>query len=561
MSFASPSRLAELAPEGNALAPRSGARVVIVGAGHAGATAAALLRQAGFEGEVVLLGDEPTAPYERPPLSKSLLGGDLHRPLFPPQFYGEQRLELRLEARGLAIDRERRVVELSGGERLAYDALILATGASVRGLDIPGSELEGVFALRTLADARRIEEGLQGRRRLAIVGGGWIGLEVAAAVRVAGLEVTVLEREPRLLARVSSPEFAEVLAAAHRARGVEIVGDARVAALLGDGGGGVGAVALEDGRSIEADLVLVAVGAAPNLELARDAGLVCDGGVVVDASARSSDPAIYAIGDMTARPVASHGGLFRFESIPSATEQARQAVAAVMGRETPAAEVPWFWSDQFDLKVRIAGVRRDATELVTRTAATGGGMAIFHLRDDRLLGVETVDAASEFTVGRRLIRDGAPVDPARLGDSSLPLEQSLLARRSTAAAAGGEALALAATPPAGAPDPDRSWSASCIQPDGAVIEISVAEGATLMEAAVRANVAGIVAECGGTCSCATCHVYVDEPWFGRLQPPDELEADLLAYLDDHQDDSRLSCQIAMRPELDGIVVRVAPGPV
>jgi 3-phenylpropionate/trans-cinnamate dioxygenase ferredoxin reductase component len=552
-------------------------RVVIVGAGHAGATAAAILRRRGFDGEVLLLGAEQVAPYHRPPLSKALVGGHLDQALMPDGFFDEHDIDLRLGTVAEGIEPSRATVVLSDGSRVAYDSLILATGASARGLEVPGFDLPGVYRLRTLDDARRLRRSLRRGARMAIVGGGWIGLEVASSAHSAGVEVTVLEREERLLSRVASAQLAAYLTDVHLSRGVDVVTGARVTAFDASVDGSLNCVVLASGARIPANVALVGVGAVANMALAHGGGLLCDhGGVVVDSSARTSDPMIYAIGDVTSRPIEFHGGLFRLESIPSATEQARQAVASILDEPAPEPSVPWFWSDQFDLKVRIAGVRRNTDRVSRRRTPDGRGIAFLHLRGERMLGVETINSGVEFKAGRNAIRSGAVLDVARLDDENLPIDGLVTV---DVAKADEVAAVFCATPPAvplpevaststevapavtDAPSGRRSRSGECavtfVQPDGAMAHVNVAPGVSLMEAAVRANVEGIIAECGGSCSCGTCHVYVDERWRDLLDPPDELEVEMLDFVGGAHGGSRLSCQIAADESLDGIVVRVA----
>lgn len=398
-------------------------RVLIVGAGHAGGSVAALLRQYGFEGEITLAGDEPLAPYQRPPLSKAWLKGEADGDsllLKPQEFYAEQGVTLRLGLKATRINRSARTVTFEGGEAIAYDILILATGARARRLEAPGADLRGVLELRDAADADRLKAALQPGRRLAVVGGGYVGLEAAASARALGCEVTVIEREPRLLARVASKPLSDLFASYHAARGVKIITGATVEGFEGEGH--VSRVRLAGGACVDCDIALVGIGGVANVELARDAGLTCPDGVIVDLEARTEDPAIFAIGDMTHRPMPLYGRNFRLESVPNALEQAKQAASAIVGRPAPAGEVPWFWSDQYDLKLQIAGVPFDADRLVLRGEAGRAPLAVFHLKGDRVMAVEAVNAAAEFMGGRMLIAKGGAVDPTRLADPSVPMK-------------------------------------------------------------------------------------------------------------------------------------------
>jgi 3-phenylpropionate/trans-cinnamate dioxygenase ferredoxin reductase subunit len=399
-------------------------RILIIGAGHAGGSAAAYLRQYGFEGEIVLAGDEPLAPYQRPPLSKAWLKGEADSDsllLRPESFYAQQGIVLRRGLRAERLNRSERTVSFTSGEVLGFDRLILATGARPRALNLPGANLSGVMALRSAADADVLKAALRPGVTLAVVGGGYIGLEVAASARALGCGAVVLEREVRLLARVASAPMAAFFEACHRAHGVTILTGADVAGFVGKAGA-VSGVQLTDGSIIACDVALVGVGAIPNVELARDAGLDCADGVVVDLTAATSDPAIFAIGDVTHRPMPHYGRAFRLESVPNALEQAKQAACAITGRPAPAAEVPWFWSDQYDLKLQIAGVPFDADQIVARGDPTAPPFAIFHLKNSRILAVEAVNAPAEFMGGRLLIGRGGQVDADRLADVSISMK-------------------------------------------------------------------------------------------------------------------------------------------
>ncbi|MFJ6025108.1 NAD(P)/FAD-dependent oxidoreductase [Brevundimonas sp. NPDC092305] len=395
-------------------------KVLIIGAGHAGGSAAAFLRQYGHEGPIVLAGEEPAAPYQRPPLSKAWLKGEAGLEdllLRPESFYGEQNIELRTGVTATAIDREAKTVTFADGTVESYDALILATGSTARRLTIPGADRPDLLELRTLAHAEALKAALGPGRRLAIVGGGYVGLEAAASARALGADAVVIERTDRVLARVASKTLSDFFTAYHRKHGVEILTSAEVTGFEDDG------VRLAGGRLVEADAVLVGVGALACDALARAAGLSCDNGVVVDESARTSDPAIYAIGDMTHRPIPVHDGrMHRLESVPNALEQARQAAAAIVGRAAPTPEVPWFWSDQYDLKLQIAGLPDGADRQVVRGDVEAASFAVFHLAGDRIVCVEAVNAPAEFMGGRLLIGKKAAVDPERLVDPAVPMK-------------------------------------------------------------------------------------------------------------------------------------------
>lgn len=401
-------------------------QIVIVGAGHAGGSAAAMLRQAGWTGGITLIGDEPIPPYERPPLSKAWLAGKASAEslaLRPAAYYPDSQIELRLATTVSAIDRAGKAVVLSTGTRVPYDSLILATGARARRLPIPGADLQGVLELRTAADADLLKEALAPGSRLAVIGGGYIGLEAAATARALGAEAVIVEREARVLARVACPLLSQFFHDFHVRQGVTIETGAQVEG-LNSTRGMVSGLRLTDGRVIEADAVLVGVGAIANDELAREAGLACANGIVVDLHTRTEDPAIYAIGDCTVRPLPLYGRTGRLESVPNALEQAKQAAHAICGKPAPAPEVPWFWSDQYDLRLQIAGIPFDAAEIVVRGDVAAAKFALFHLTEDGTVqAVEAVNASTEFMGGRRIIARRKKLARAQIEDLSITMQQ------------------------------------------------------------------------------------------------------------------------------------------
>ena len=401
--------------------------VVIVGAGHAGGTAAALLRQYGYEGSIALIGEEPLIPYQRPPLSKAWLKGEADGEslaLRPLEFYAEHGIDLRLDTEATGIDRAAKTVRLSDGSTLAYEHLILATGARARTLDVPGADLDGVHVLRTAADAEAIKARLGEGRTVAVVGGGYVGLEVAASARALGSAVVVLEREPRLLARVACDVLSTFFQTYHETNGVRFELAADVVGFAGEGG--ITGVTLADGRIIPCDSAVVGVGAIPNDTLAVEAGLAVEGGVLVDLEARTSDPSIFAIGDVTRRPMPIYDRLFRMESVPNALEQAKQAAAAITGRPAPAGETPWQWSDQYDLKLQIAGYPFDADRIVVRGDPATAAFAVFHLSGDKVQAVEAINAPPEFMMGKKLIGERRAVDVAKLADKAVSMKEVAL---------------------------------------------------------------------------------------------------------------------------------------
>lgn len=399
--------------------------VVIVGAGHAGGSVAAFLRQYGHEGRIVLIGDEPLLPYQRPPLSKAWLKGEADADslsLKPADWYAENKVMLRLGGVAERINRSEKTVTLASGEVIPYDFLVLATGARARELPIPGADFAGVLALRTAADAEQLKNALGPDKRLAVVGGGYVGLEAAASARALGSHAMVIERESRVLARVACETLSHFFQDYHGKHGVAFELNAGVAAFEGKDGHVTG-VRFNDGRAVACDVALVGVGAVPNDELAKDAGLSTVNGVVVDLEARTEDPSIFAIGDVTHRPLPLYDRQFRLESVPNALEQAKQAASAILGRPGPAPETPWFWSDQYDLKLQIAGLPFDADRQVVRGDVAAAKFAVFHLKGDVIQAVEAVNAPPEFMAGKQLIAKRTPVDANKLADPSVSMKE------------------------------------------------------------------------------------------------------------------------------------------
>ena len=403
--------------------------IVIVGAGHAGAQAAIALRQRGFEGTIAVVGDEPEIPYERPPLSKDYLSGDkpFDRILIrPANFWTERAVTMLTGRRVVAVDPAAHRVIAADGAVIGYRQLIWAAGGYPRRLTCSGHSLAGVHGVRSRADVDRMIIELARTERVVVIGGGYIGLEAAASAISLGASATIIERESRILARVACEQLASFFDGYHRAKGVEIITGAHVERLEGKHGR-ISAVVLADGRSIPCDAALVGIGGIPSDELGRAAGLDCENGIVVDENARTSDPDIYAIGDVAWRPMPLYGGrMFRLESVPNAIEQARRVAHDILGLPQPAHEVPWFWSDQFDLKLQIAGVPFDADELVVRGAPDHGRFAIFHLRDGHVLAVEAVNSAKDFLFGRSVVGTDKRVDPVRLADPEVPAKETVI---------------------------------------------------------------------------------------------------------------------------------------
>ncbi|MFP4003898.1 MAG: NAD(P)/FAD-dependent oxidoreductase [Alphaproteobacteria bacterium] len=396
---------------------------LIIGGGQAAAQAVASLRQGGYAGPLVLIGEEAFLPYQRPPLSKKFLAGELERErllIRPEAFYEgvDWRPGLRVEA----IDRKAKRATLSGGGSVPYEKLLLATGSRVRTLPIPGTELENVHYLRTIADVEAIRADLAGAKRLVVVGGGYIGLEAAAVCRKLGLEVTVLEMEARVMSRVTAPVMSEFFEAVHAGEGVDIRTGVRVAAI--EGGARAERVLSADNEAFPADLVVIGAGIVPNQELAAEAGLACDDGILVDDGAHTGDADIFAAGDCTRFPcAAAEGRLVRLESVQNAIDQAKTAAASMCGRRSPYVEVPWFWSDQYDLKLQIGGLSQGHDACVLRGAPESRRFAAFYLKGGRVIAVDAVNSPPEYLVGRKLVAARAEVPPERLADTSVPMKE------------------------------------------------------------------------------------------------------------------------------------------
>jgi len=395
--------------------------MIVVGAGQGGLQVAESLRAEGWDGPLTLIGEEPQAPYHRPPLSKAMLTGAMDEAQIAirgPEFFEKHGIDLFTGERVTGIDRAARRVTLSDGRTLPYRGLALATGAHGRPLPVPGADLESVLGLRTLGDARRLRAALEGAERVVVIGGGFIGLEVAAVARKLGREVTVLEAADRLLARSATPFLAEVFAGLHRAHGVTVHLGAKVVELEGRDGR-VAAVRTADGGRHPADVVVVGIGIIPNAELAAASGLACDGGVVVDDCGRTDDPAIVAVGDCTVRRGAQ--GVLRLESVQNAVEMGKSAAAALLGRERPFTAAPWFWSDQYDVKLQIAGLSAGYDQVVLRGEPAERRSSAFYFRDGALLAIDSLNRPQDHMLGRKLLDRKVPLTPEQAADPAFPL--------------------------------------------------------------------------------------------------------------------------------------------
>ncbi len=406
-------------------------RVIIIGAGQAGGETAQRLRQAGFEGEITLIGEEPLAPYQRPPLSKAYLKGDIdidRLMLRPASIYADERIALLTKTRAVWIDRANRKVRVEGGRELPYDALVLATGAKPRKLPLVGADLDGVFLFRTAADVDRIRERFVSGARLIVIGAGYIGLEVAAVARQCGLDVTVIETAVRPLARVTSPEVAGFFLDEHTRQGVRFVLGGQPALIKGqDTATGVG---LTDGAELPADLVISGIGVTPDVALAEQCGLTVNNGIVTDRFCRTSDPNVFAIGDCAARPMVHYETrMARLESVHNAVEGAKIVAATLTGGKEHTEEAPWFWSDQYDLKLQIAGLFHGYDHVVFRGVMADRAFAAFYYKGDKLIAVDAVNRPAEYLGAKLLIQTNRTLPPNVIEDMSRPMKELVASAR------------------------------------------------------------------------------------------------------------------------------------
>ncbi|MBT3610118.1 MAG: FAD-dependent oxidoreductase [Gammaproteobacteria bacterium] len=398
--------------------------IVIIGAGHAAGQAAASLRQAKFEGPITIIGDEAHVPYQRPPLSKQYLAGTQLADkvyLRAEKFYADKDIQLMLDTRATQIDPSTKTINLDNGETIAYEKLLISTGSRPRKLSIEGSDLSGIHYLRTMDDVDGIRADVKPGANLVIVGGGYIGLEVAAVGIELGMNVHVLEMEERILQRVTTPEMSAYYHKLHTDRGVHIHTQTGVTGFSGNSS--VEKVLCGD-ESFDADIVIVGIGIIPNIEIAEEAGIHCDNGIVVDDHCRTSDPDIYAAGDCTNHPNPLMNKRLRLESVPNAMDQARVSTANMLGDDKVYAAMPWFWSDQYDLKLQMVGFSADGDSQVLRGDMDTHQFAIFYLKDGKVVAADAVNSPKEFMLCKQLV--GKPADPAKLADPETDLK-SLLA--------------------------------------------------------------------------------------------------------------------------------------
>ncbi|MDG1133666.1 MAG: FAD-dependent oxidoreductase [Pseudomonadales bacterium] len=397
--------------------------IVIIGAGHAAGQAAASLRQAKFEGSITIIGDEAHVPYQRPPLSKQYLAGTQVADkvyLRAEKFYADKDIQLMLDTRATQIDPGTKTINLDNGETIAYEKLLISTGSRPRKLSIEGSDLSGIHYLRTMDDVDGIRADVKPGANLVIVGGGYIGLEVAAVGIELGMNVHVLEMEERILQRVTTPEMSAYYHKLHSDRGVHIHTQTGVTGFSGNGK--VENVLCGD-ESFAADIVIVGIGIIPNIEIAEEAGIHCDNGIVVDDHCCTSDPDIYAAGDCTNHPNPLMNKRLRLESVPNAMDQARVSTANMLGDDKVYAAIPWFWSDQYELKLQMVGFSADGDSQVLRGDMENHQFAIFYLKDGKVVAADAVNSPKEFMLCKQLV--GKPADPAQLADPETDLKSLL----------------------------------------------------------------------------------------------------------------------------------------
>jgi 3-phenylpropionate/trans-cinnamate dioxygenase ferredoxin reductase subunit len=400
--------------------------MVVIGGGQAGAQAVDTLRREGFHGRLVLIGEEDLLPYQRPPLSKKFLSGELalDRLFFRHRaFYDEHAVELKLGVRAARIAAHERRVTLSNGEEIAYDRLLLCLGSVPRTLTCPGSALPGIHYLRSVADVAKIQTGLKSGARVVIVGGGYIGLETAATARHLGCSVTVLEMADRVMNRVVASNVSEYFAHEHRAQGVKIICNSRVARL--EGNGRAERVVCADGSAFEADVLIVGVGVLANSHLAEDAGLKCDNGIIVDEYCRTSDAAIFAAGDCTNHFSPRYQTRLRLESVDNAFEQSKVAAQNMLGRAAVYERVPWFWSDQFDNKLLIVGISQGHDQQLTRGDPGTRSFSVCYIKGGELLAIEAINHSKDYMAGRKLIAERLRPDLDKLADPRINIKDAV----------------------------------------------------------------------------------------------------------------------------------------
>lgn len=403
--------------------------VVIIGGGHGGSQVAASLRSEGYEGPITLISDEGDIPYQRPPLSKTYLKEPERglQELRPEAFYTEHQVDLRLNTRATAIDRDKRTVSLADGGTVGFEYLVLAVGSRPRVPPIPGVDLAGVFTLRDAADTRRIHDAFLNAQSVVVIGGGFIGLEIAATARSLGRTVTVVEATDRLMGRAVAPEISAHFLHLHREWGSTVLLNTLAAGIVGKDGK-VQAVEVGSGKPIPADLVVLGIGVVPNVEMAAEIGLAIDNGIVVGDDLRTNDPQIFAIGDCAAFHEVSVDKRMRLESVQNAVDQAKAVAKTILGKGVPYRAVPWFWSDQKDAKLQMVGLADTATRRVVRGNPDEGAFSVFQFAGNRLVEIDSVNRPGDHMLGRRVLESGDNLPtPEQAGDENFDLK-SLIRR-------------------------------------------------------------------------------------------------------------------------------------
>jgi 3-phenylpropionate/trans-cinnamate dioxygenase ferredoxin reductase subunit len=407
--------------------PHSGdaGRIVVIGAGQASGNLIDALRMEGFTGEIVLVGEERYKPYQRPPLSKKFLSGEMTEDRLavrPEAFYEKNHITLRLDERVESIDRTAKCVTLASGEKLAYDKLAITTGTRVRKIPVPGAELQGVLYSRGIDDIHAMRSFLDTTQQVAIIGAGFIGLETAAVLRGMGKEVVVLEMQDRVMPRVVAPIVSAFYQKLHESHGVAIRTQVTVAGFEGDANGRISAVLLGDGSKIPAQMAVVGIGVIPNAELAQAAGLACDNGILVDEFGRTSDPDIVAAGDVANHPNAFYERRIRLESVHNAVEQAKAAAASLLGKQHEYKQYPWFWSDQYDKKLQMVGLSQGYDTTIVRGDIESGAFSVFYFQGDTLLAVDSVAKPADHMQARRILNNRIAITPAQAADVNCELK-------------------------------------------------------------------------------------------------------------------------------------------
>jgi 3-phenylpropionate/trans-cinnamate dioxygenase ferredoxin reductase subunit len=401
--------------------------VIIVGASHSAAQACVSLRQGGWEGAITVIGDESILPYHRPPLSKDFLSGQKSVDdilIRPEEAYKTADIDMRLGVRVGSINRDQKTVLTDEGDTLRYDKLVLATGARIRRLPVPGEYLDNVFYLRDTADVLAIKKTAETATSAVIIGGGYIGLETAASLRKQGLDVTVLEAMPRILQRVTAPELSAFYKRVHMEEGVYILENVIASEIKADRNRL--AVSTSCQQTFDADMVIIGIGVIPNMELAELAGLILGNGIEVNEFCQTSDSDIYAVGDVTWHLNPIYDRYIRLESVPNATEQGKVAASHINGNFKPYDSLPWFWSDQFDLKLQIAGLSTDFDEVIIRgDIGSSRSFAAYYFRNNKFIAVDAVNAPRDFMFGKVSLTKGIGLDKSKLADMNVPLKETL----------------------------------------------------------------------------------------------------------------------------------------